>query len=239
MDRLLPAIFSLNSSLTKKAIIALEYDNDVQSFVPKLRLIGRDFVGVAFDEKTWVGFKSVFEEVTLFFNSYDHKIAGRRIAISKLCLNLTTSHSDRALEIYETTDDAGDSRGQKKKYVRNIIYKCSTFTNLKKLVKCIDAKFADLNRITALLDALLGEYVKKLYVDIQQPQDSQYFMMTAQVIETSDIRLSNDEIIQMKNNLSSVSDLSCAEISTLFYEFLCIKPDYLAYKYNIVYDVSR
>lgn len=239
MDRLLPAIFPLNSSLTKKVVVGLEYDNNVRNFVPKLRLIGRDFIGVPFDEETWIDFKNVLEEVTMFFGSYDQKIMGRRISIGKLCINLTTSHCDRAVEIYESTDEVDDSRGQKKKFTRNIVFKFSTFTNLRKLVKCIDSKFAELNRITALLDVLLDEFVKKLYAVIQHPQDSQYFLMTAQVIETSDIRLNEDEILKMKNNLSGVSDLSCAEISNIFYEFLCIKPDYLAYKYNILYDASR
>ena len=217
----------------------MEYDNNVRNFVPKLRLIGRDFIGVPFDEETWIDFKNVLEEVTMFFGSYDQKIMGRRISIGKLCINLTTSHCDRAVEIYESTDEVDDSRGQKKKFFRNIVFKLTTLTNLRKLVKCIDSKFVELNRITALLDVLLDEFVKKLYAVIQHPQDSQYFLMTAQVIETSDIRLNEDEILKMKNNLSGVSDLSCAEISNIFYEFLCIKPDYSAYKYNILYDASR
>ena len=239
MDRLLSTVFALNTSLTKKVVISIEYDNNVQNFIPKIRLIGRDFVGLQLNEETWTDFKRVLEEVTMFFCSHNQKILGKRITIGNLCLNLTTSHSDRALEIYENTDEVDDSRGQKKKYVQNIVYKFNTFTNLKKLIKCIDCKFAELKKITNQLDGLLNELVKKLYANIQHPKDSQYLMMTAQVIETSDIRINDEEILRIKNNLGTECDLSCAEISTILYQFLCIKPDYIAYKYNILFDVSR
>ena len=69
MDRLLPTIFSLNASLTKKVVISIEYDNNVQNFIPKLRLIGCDFIGLQLNEETWTDFKRMFEEVTVFVSS--------------------------------------------------------------------------------------------------------------------------------------------------------------------------
>ena len=237
MDRIQPSVYSLNTSFTKQAVISLEYDSAEQSFVPKLRLTGHDWIGVPFDQECWNEFKAAFEEITVFFCSYNQKIFGRRIAIGKHTLNFTTSHCDRAIEISENFDEVDEPRSQKKKYAHNIIYKFNTFGNLKKIAKCIDNQFAVLKKIALQLDALLDEFSKKLYMDIQSPQESQYFMMTAQVIESSDISLRDEDILKIKQ--CEKIDLSDSEISVILYEFLCLKPDYIAYRYNMLFDQSN
>lgn len=238
MDRLLSSVYALNTSQTKKAVISLEYNNDLQQFVPKLRLTGHDSTGVPFDSSDWDEFKTVFGDITSFFGSYNPRIFGQRIKVGRHAINLTTSHSDRAIEISEVHDEVDSSKGQKKKYVHSVVYKLTTFLNLKKFVKCIDNKFNVLKNIVTHLDVLLDEFVKKLFIEIQHPQESQYFMMTSNIIEAADIHLKDDDVEKMKNFLSVERkiDFSCDEILSILYEFLCIKPDYLAYKYNICFD---
>ena len=133
MDRLLSYIHSLNSSVSKNVLIGLEYDNIVQNFIPKLRLIGNDPIGVPFDQETWNDFKEHFDEITLFFSSYNQNNLGRKINFGKHALNLVTVHTDKVIEISEVDDEVDGPMDKKRKWRRVIVYKFVTFNNLKKI----------------------------------------------------------------------------------------------------------
>lgn len=236
MDRLLCSVYSLNSSQTKKVVIGLEYDDEQQQYVPKLRLTGRDANNVAFTAQEWSDLKNVFGDINLFYNSYNRRNFGDRITTSKHDVKLCTYKDDRAIEISETVDEVDGP--PKKKWVPSVIFKFGTFDNLRKIISAIDTKIYVLNNVAASMDKVVNEFCKYLHDLLQKPHEAQHFFVTARMIETANIVLKEEEADKMKNSLSVEHkiDISRNEIFTLFYDFLCLKPDYLAYKYNMFFD---
>ena len=97
MDRILCSVYSLNSSQTKKVVVGLEYDDNTQLFLPKVRLTGRDSNDVAFTMPEWTELKSKFGDITLFYSSYNRKVFGERINTSKHSVKMITYNNDGAI----------------------------------------------------------------------------------------------------------------------------------------------
>ena len=54
---LLTTLFTLNKSWIKNVIVGLEYEDiEDQIFKPMVRLIAKDYDGIAFDRKDWEAF---------------------------------------------------------------------------------------------------------------------------------------------------------------------------------------
>lgn len=238
MDRLLCSVYSLNSSQTKRVFIGLEYDDSTQLFLPKLRLTGRDSNDVAFTMEDWTELKSKFSDITLFYSSYNRKIFGERINTGKHTVKMISYNNDRAIEISEAVDEVDGP--QKKKYVPCMIYKFATFENLKKIIGAIDNKMYVLQNIADSLEKVIYEFVVYLHDVLQKPHDAQLFMMEARMIETANISLKDENVDKIKKILKDEYeyDISRNEISSLFYDLTCLKPDYLAYKYNECFEKS-
>ena len=243
MDILFSSVYLLTSSLTKRVTIGLEYDNGVQRFVAILRLTGHDSNGVVFTREDWDELKSLFGDFTKFFCSYNQDFSEPHVVVGqKHTVDLLVSPTDRTIEIYASVDEVDSSKNHKrKKYIPRVIYKYNTFLNLKKLVKCIDGRFDFLTKIATHLDVLIEEFVKKLFAKIQFPQEAQYFSMEQRILESVDIDLDHDDLKSMQDFLNAEyhKEMSIEEISTIFYEFLCVKPDYLVFKYNSYFERSH
>lgn len=233
MDRLLSSVYSINSSQTKKVVISLEYDNKFQQFEPKLRLTGNDSNEVPFTVEEWGELRSIFGDINLFYGSYRQTTLGERLSTNKHSVKLFMWNSDRAIEITEICDEVDDGQTRKKKYVPAIIYKFTTFENLTKIVRCIDNKFTELKNVADVLDRVIDEFVKYLEVKLEKPGDT---FICARDLGDTRITMTKESAEKIKNNLNS--DLSCEKILSMFYDFVCIKPDYLAYEYNIRFDKS-
>ena len=60
---LLTTLFTLNKSWSKNVIVGLEYEDiEDQIFKPMVRLIAKDYDGIAFDQKDWEALKGTLED---------------------------------------------------------------------------------------------------------------------------------------------------------------------------------
>ena len=60
---LLTTLLTLNKSWSKNVIVDLEYEDiEDQIFKPMVRLIAKDYDGIAYDQKHWEAFKGTLED---------------------------------------------------------------------------------------------------------------------------------------------------------------------------------
>lgn len=211
----------------------MEYDNKFQKFLPKLRLTGNDSSEIPFTIDEWVELQSIFGDINLFYGSYKQTTFGERLSTSKHSVKLFTWNNDRAIEITEISDEVDDGQGRKRKFVPSVIYKFTTFENLTKIIRCVDNTLAELKNNADILDQVIDEFVKYLMEKMGKPVGA---FISTRDLEDANIIMTEDSAEKIKNNLKS--DLSCEKILSLFFDFVCIKPDYLAYEYNKRFDKS-
>ena len=103
---LLPTIYSLNKSFSKKIYMRLEV-NDGGCPQIDSRLIGADFAGVVFTDYHWDEFVSTFDFIKKIFSSQNNKmIMDQKLMESGFNVRFVISHGCRAVEIESILVDA-------------------------------------------------------------------------------------------------------------------------------------
>ena len=74
--QLFSSISGLNKTYTKKVLVGLEFDEIKRVFVPKVRLIGIDFIRIAFNPVEWQSLTNAFPHIDLWkinVNNWDFR----------------------------------------------------------------------------------------------------------------------------------------------------------------------
>ena len=241
--QLFSSIYGLNRTYTKKVLVGLEFDDEKRLFVPKVRLIGNDFIGIAFDQKEWDSLLGTFMPMEDYFENHISNFADRQIVGCNFTLKFTTAHSDKAVQIEELLRPTknGDCAQMMsfKKYRRSIVMKRSTFEKLRQVTDCVRAKLEYLSSIEKSVE-FFADQLGKLYLEkLSQKQEAQITE-----VSTSDIlavgKLTESDYHHLAGQFQSLElqAIDKREMIILAEELLFIKVEYLAFQAqrSIVYQ---
>ena len=138
---LLPVLYGLNRSFTKKIYMGLEIDAAGQAEI-KIRLIGADYVGVGFDCGMWQNFANTFDIVSKYFESgrKNREMLDQKLVGCGFSVRFVISHMDKAIEVEEEVG----ARVAKKKHRRSVILKENTFAVLRQYRTLINSRIEHL-----------------------------------------------------------------------------------------------
>ena len=129
--QLLPMVYELNKSYTKKITIGLENKKIGGEFLPVVRLSADDFVGIPLTVSDWRLFEENFLIIEKFFETEDGDMLDKKIPFSHFRIRLIISFGDKAFELVEEENSQTSDQPPTKQYRRCLIFKKVTFDILK------------------------------------------------------------------------------------------------------------
>lgn len=231
--QLLASIYGLNRTFTKKILVGLEFDDEKKFFVPIVRLIGNDFVGIAFNPSDWTIFTNTFRHIDEYFSSYTSNYADHQMVGGNFSLRFTTAHNDKAVQIEELLSpakcDASTNLAPIRKYKRSIVMKKTTFDRLKVIVGCISVRLQYLKNIESSVEFFANELGKHYLQLLCQKQEAQYTTVDiGDILEVS--KISEEDFFKIAEKFTTVQPLNINEMKILTEEFLFDHVHYIAFK---------
>lgn len=179
---LLPALYGLNRSFTKKIIIGFEdREEEDSSFYPATRLVGNDFTGISFNIEAWQRFQEHFDTVSRYLDGgYDNvnEMWDERIVTPDFSIFFTMSYGQKAIVIEKPEEELRDGQQedkhnnqQKKESKKKKLYHCVvmqkvTFDNLKEICDCVNERLNYLEKITMCVNKCKDSLIKLLHTEI-------------------------------------------------------------------------
>lgn len=241
--QLFSSIYGLNKTYTKKVVVGLEFDEVKRLFAPKVRLIGNDFIGIAFNPMEWSSLTNSFPHIDAYFGSYTNNYADQQIVGCNFSLRFTTAHSDKAVQIEELLQPAriGDCAQVipvKKQYKRSIVMKRATFEKLRHIIHCVRAKLDYLDSIESSVEYFADQLGKHYLEELSQKHQAQITEVSVSDILSAGKLVETDFLkIAATFPTSEMKVLNMDEMTILTEELIFTNVEYIAFKAqnNIVY----
>ena len=99
--QLLPMVYGLNKSYTKKITIGLENKKIGGEFLPVMRLGADGFVGILLTVSDWRLFEVNFPVIEQFFETEYDDMLDKKIPFRRFNIRLIMSYGDKAFELVE------------------------------------------------------------------------------------------------------------------------------------------
>lgn len=224
---LLPAVYGLNKSYTKKLLIGLEAVSLGERFKPVARLVGNDNKGVAFEPEDWEEFKGLFEDIVKYFEGNANGLMDQRYFGRTWLLKFSFSHGERAV-VLESNYAAVKSDGVSKKFTRAIILKKVSFDTLCKFVcMAVDERFNFLKSVCEFASCVVRDLISKLKNEAGLVHDAQIQMynesLVAELGKSLNVSVADCEKIVESVKIDS-RKLSGSETFVLINEVLGLLP---------------
>ena len=174
---LLPTIYGLNRSFTKKVLIGFQEEKKDGQLYPIIRLIGNDFSGISFNTNAWCCFQKQFNAVSEYLNGESDNTYElwnqQQITTREFLITFSISYGQRSIiiEKLEVLKENDEKESKKKKPYRCVIMQKSTFDNLKELCICINERLNHLERIIICVNLCKDALVKWLRTEIQEKNE--------------------------------------------------------------------
>lgn len=242
--QLLSSVYGLNRTYSKKVVVGLEFDDEKRLFVPKVRLIGIDFIGIVFNQKEWDSLIGTFMPIEDYFENHISNFTDRQIVGANFSLRFTTAHSDKAIQIEELMHpkkdgDCGQMMSFKKTYRRSIVMKRSTFEKLRHVTDCVRAKLEYLSSIQNSVEFFADQLGKHYLEKLNEKQEAQYTVVSkADIFSVGKLTEADFHKFAGQFQSAELQALNKHEMIILAEELLFAKVEYLAFKAqnNIVYQ---
>lgn len=233
--QLLSSIYGLNKTYTKKVLIGLEFDEEKRLFVPKVRLFGNDFIGLAFNQREWDSLVGTFMPMADYFENHISNFADRQIVGCNFSVRFTTAHSGKAVVIEELPrpkkDGDCDQMMSIKKFRRSIVMKRPTFENLRLVIDCVRAKLEYLHSIESSVEFFADQLGKHYLEKLSEKQESQYTTVSiSDIFSVSKLTEADFHEFAGQFQSAELRALSKHEMVILAEELLFTKAEYLAFK---------
>lgn len=182
---ILNTVFGLSKSFSKKVCVGLEPHEyaGVEMHRPVIRIVGKDFVGVQFTEKSWEDFKKAFTDMDEWLGTGDPKdtLKDQKIYGEGWSVHFTYTRNIRAVEIEEEHHESGRLV---KRFRHSVVMTGVSYENLRNhLVKCIDARVAYLSTIAYCVSRCMYAIERMLLDKIRAQYESQVQIVDIDMLE--------------------------------------------------------
>lgn len=218
--------------MSKKLLIGLEYEKiEDQYYTPTVRILGKDYNGVAFGEEEWRNFIGTFEDVTKYLEGQNIYPNGTSLAGHGWRLLFTTAHKDRAIEIEQDDDHKSDANcTTAKKFRHSVVLKKVSFDNLFRLCQYVNARIEYLNTVKGSVSCIVNEYINLLRSSSASFFESQAQTFDLSIIERiseiaspdDDVKMIISKVVEKIKALENQAMLSAIDIKMLTSEFYAI-----------------
>lgn len=192
---LLPTLYGLNRSFTKKIIIGFKEQED-GCLYPSVRLIGNDYSGISFNTESWRSFQEQFNTVSEYLNG-EYNVNGpgdQRITTQHFLIFFTISYGQRAIAIEKKSEvlrDEKNEESKKKKPYHYIIMQKITFDNLKEICVCVNERLNYLEKIIMCVNHCKDVLVKLLHTKIRENKLQPNLYTIKNLINTENTTIEN------------------------------------------------
>lgn len=213
---LLPTMYALNKSYTKKIMVCMENaHNGAEDFEPVVRIMGADGNGIKLTSKGWCDFKETFPKMKNYFASRDAQ--EENIHYDDFTVRLCTGWGEKMFELVEKVSVEGKNG---KAFQKSLAFKRPTIEYLTNVAKCVDVRYEWLSKVKDsvkhIIDAICEYIIDKMSLE----NESQVLYISAHDVvrctETFPDTLADD----IKKALLDKKDIvmTCGEVEILMYE---------------------
>lgn len=219
---LLPVVYGLNKSFTKKIYIGLEINQEGQAEI-RIRLIGLDYSGIGFSCATWANFVSTFEMIAKYFGSgrNNREMLDQKLVGCGFSVRFIISHMEKAIEIEE--DFAGKHRAAKKKYRRSIILKESTFSIMQQYLAIVDARIEHYKKIVESFNFVMGEVVQQSSINYHATKKDRVRTDCIMLGEPDFNEADFQRVVTQLKSDEKLFDISLEEVIIIYNEMLHLR----------------
>ena len=179
--QVLPTVYGLNKSYTKKIAVGLENSGVGHTdFQPIIRIFTDDFVGISFTAEEWLCFREQFPDIEKYLDTDSVEKQDEQQLHSSFNIRFIRSYNDKAIELVprDVREEEGGEPPKKKPYRPSLVFKKVTFDHLKTVSRCIDVRVKYLTNVQKNIKIIISCISKFLKGQLEKDQESQYVNFT-------------------------------------------------------------